>query len=467
MPKDYSRRSSSSFVASRGEAFVRLRALVDVSEEEFDESSLREAIRACEQALLSRDVDYEESPEQTYMRRVREFVLNWDESVDVDLFESELRRNAALLRGSILSRDLQEYDVQLGDWHNNVVVAALTNLEIATDLLRVVTRASDVDWNTLEPFQQSQVDKNGVAHIADLIYRVRSLDEEKERVSYFFIFEHKSSDYYFLSIQLLEYVALCLKYQIVNARRESEGRKKLSYPIPVVLGCYDGAASAPKKISDVCVFPKGLERYVADFDILFFDVQAVDVDALDVSPLTKAFLKDLQFGRNPKLKDVDILDVFGALRDYQFDEGSFSVLTALAGYWGKACRFWGREPSFHDFQRLSESINDRRSGSAMIGLMDRAYYEEACRIHGARWDAEREAAWAEREAACVATVRRKVMLRSIFSCLNKRLPDSKISDEASEKLRRIDDPQKLEKILDFSFDVPTMKDFEDFVANLT
>ena len=132
----------------------------------------------------------------------------------------------------------------------------------------------------------------------------------------------------------------------------------------------------------------------------------------------------------------------------------------------------------------------------MIGLMDRAYYEEACRIHGARWDAEREAAWAEREAAYIARCEAKyeaalaereaawtereaawaereaasrceVVLRSIFSCLNKRLPDSKISDEASEKLRQIDDPQLLEKILDFSFDVPTMETFEEFVANLT
>jgi len=462
MPKDRRQLFNTSASASRGQVLARLRAFANVSEDELDESLLRETIRACEDALLNREGEDSATPEQTYMKRIREFVLNWDVSGDVELFETELRRNSALLRGSILSRDLQEYDVELGDWHNNVVVAALTNLEIATDLLRVITRAADVDWSAVEPFQQSQVDKNGVSHIADLIYRVKSLDEEKERVSYFFIFEHKSSDYYFLSVQLLEYVALCLKYQIINSRREQEGRKKLSYPIPVVLGCYDDLASTPRKISDVCVVPKGLEQYVADFDILFFDVQAVDVDALDVSPLTKAFLKDLQFGRNPKLKDADILDIFGVLRDYQFEDGAFSVLMALTGYWGKACRVWGRESCFDDFKRLGETINDRKHGKAMMNLLDSKYYAEACRKYSAKWDAEREEFVRQEEQRKTA----RFVLDSLFSCLRKRLPNSTVSNDVLKKLNQIDDLQKLRKILDFSFDVPTMEDFENFVVNL-
>jgi len=95
------------------------------------------------------------------------------------------------------------------------------------------------------------------------------------------------------------------------------------------------------------------------------------------------------------LKDADVIDIFGVLRDYQFDDGAFSVLTTLIGYWGKACRVWGRESCFDDYKRLCETINDREHGKVMMNLLDSKNYAKSCRKYVAKWDAEREEAMQE------------------------------------------------------------------------
>ncbi len=102
-----------------------------------------------------------------FQRRVLDFVLSWKDWDSPDLFETALRRETLLSRGSLFAPDLQEYEVKFSR-HNNLVVAALTDLTIAADLLRVATNATDVDWSTILPSQQEQVDRNGIAHISDL-----------------------------------------------------------------------------------------------------------------------------------------------------------------------------------------------------------------------------------------------------------------------------------------------------------
>ena len=180
-----------------------------------------------------------------FQRRIFDFVLSWNDWDSPELFEAALRRETLLTRGSLFAPDLQEYEVKISR-HNNLVVAALTDLNIASDLLRVSTGATDVDWSTLRPSQQQQVDRNGISHIADLIYNVKGYDADDER-DYAFFFEHKSENDPFIVVQLLEYIALYLKYQAVNAKREKQGLKKLVCPIPVVIGCYDHIGAAPKK----------------------------------------------------------------------------------------------------------------------------------------------------------------------------------------------------------------------------
>ncbi len=329
-----------------------------------------------------------------FQRRVLDFVLSWRDWDSPDLFETALRRETLLTRGSLFAPDLQEYEVKFSR-HNNLVVAALTDLTIAADLLRVATNATDVDWNTLQPTQQEQVDRNGIAHISDLIYNVKNLARDEERV-YAFFFEHKSSYDPFLAVQLLEYVALYLKYQLINAKRTQSGLKKLVCPIPVVIGCYDRAGTKPKKLKEVCSFPAELEAFVPDFDVVFFDVQSVDVNLLDIRPMTKAFLKNLQFGKNPKLKDADILDVFGDLRDVKLDNSSYQLLLALLGYWSKACVSWKRSPKPREFERLADEMKDKEYEKQMIDLLDQEYYESAMKKYGAQWDKElRLEAWKE------------------------------------------------------------------------
>ena len=326
-------------------------------------------------AALRRSLEKSTLDSNVFQKRVLDFVLSWKDWDSPDLFETALRRETLLTRGSFFAPDLQEYEVKFSR-HNNLVVAALTDLTIASDLLRVATNAVDVDWSTIAPSQQEQVDRNGIAHISDLIYNVKNLARDEER-AYAFFFEHKSAHDPFLAVQLLEYVALYLKYQLINAKRTKVGLKKLICPIPVVVGCYDRAGVKPKKLKEVCCFPPELESFVPDFDVIFFDVQSVDVDSLDVRPLTKAFLKDLQFGKNPKLRDVDILDVFGDLRDVKLDSSSYQLLLALLGYWSKACVSWKRSPKQEEFKRLADEMKDKEYERQILELLDQEYYENA------------------------------------------------------------------------------------------
>ncbi len=419
-----------------------------------------------------------------FKRRVFDFVLSWNDWDSPDLFETALRRETFLTRGSLFAPDLQEYEVKFSR-HNNLVVAALTDLTIAADLLRVSTRATDVDWSTLLPTQQQQVDRNGVAHIADLIYNVKNLAKDEER-AYAFFFEHKSEFDPFLAVQLLEYVALYLKYQLINAKRANVGLKKLVCPIPVVIGCYERVGAKPKKLKDVCSFPKELEQFVPDFDIIFFDVQGTDVGKLDVQPMTKAFLKDLQFGKNPKLKNADILDVFGDLRDFKLDSSSYQLLLALLGYWSNACVSWKRSPKQAEFKRLADEMKDKEYEKQMLELLDQEYYESAVKKYGAKWNEELtkkarqkwyDAGWKEgrddgwkagrddgwKEGCNSGEI--GDCLRSIRLCLTKRFPNKPLSGACDYNLQSLGDMQKLVSIQDYCFDAPSIQSVEAFIES--
>ncbi len=430
--------------------------------EDKDQAS-QDVDRACEEVLARRQT-LENATEDAYVfqRRVLDFVLSWNDWDSPDLFETALRRETLLARGSLFAPDLQEYEIKISR-HNNLVVAALGDLNIASNLLRVSTGATDVDWSTLRPTQQQQVDRNGIAHIADLIYSVKSLATDEER-DYAFFFEHKSENDPFIAVQLIEYVALYLKYQAVNAKREKKGLKKLVCPIPVVIGCYDRAGVRPKKLREVCSYPPNLEKCVPDFDIIFFDVQAVDVGALDVGPMTKALLKDLQFGKNPKLKDSDILDVFGDLRGYKLDSASYQMLTALIGYWNKACHTWNRTPMMGEYQRLALEMKNERIVKEVTPILDMDYYESAVQRFGDKWDREKSEEWlAKGEARGEIKGEVKNSLRAIRRSLTNRFPNFTISPRCDKELQLIDDLDKLDAILDFCYVASSLEQVEAFI----
>ncbi len=247
-----------------------------------------------------------------------------------------------------------------------------------------------------------------------------------------------------------------------------------------MIGCYDRPGAKPQKLKEVCSFPAELAPFVPDFDIIFFDVQRADVDSLDVQPMTKAFLKDLQFGKNPKLKDADILDVFGDLRDVRLDPASYQPLLALLGYWSKACGSCKRSPKLGEFKRLADEMKDKEYERQTIELLDQEYYENAVKKYGAQWDkkltekARQEWRQKGREAGLQESQddrRQKGKIddcvRSIRLCVTKRFPNDSLSTKCEYDLQTLKDMPKLTSIQDYCFDAPSIQCVEDFIESKT
>ena len=92
-----------------------------------------EEIRSARQSVAAIRQTLEKSTDDSraFQKRVLDFVLSWRDWDSPDLFETALRRETLLTRGSLFAPDLQEYEVKFSR-PNNLVVAA--DLMIADEM---------------------------------------------------------------------------------------------------------------------------------------------------------------------------------------------------------------------------------------------------------------------------------------------------------------------------------------------
>jgi len=189
------------------------------------------------------------------------------------------------------------------------------------------------------------------------------------------------------------------------------------------------------------------------------------------------------------LKDADILDVFGDLRDVKLDSSSYQILLALLGYWTKACATWERSPLHREFERLADEMKDKEYEKQMIELLDQEYYENAVKKYSSIWDKEirqegfdagwkegRDSGWKEGRDAGLqesqdAWKREKnaalvgECVRSIRLWLTKRFPGAPLSANCEYDLQSLGDMQKLVSIQDYCFDAPSIQNVEEFIES--
>ena len=179
--------------------------------------------------------------------------------------------------------------------HDALFKETLTKKENALNFLENYLPAevlAIVDLANLEIEKDSFIDDELQEYFSDLLYKVRF---EGEDGYIYILFEHKSYNEKWISLQILEYMLRCWKLK-------RSQQQTLPVIIPLVLYHGEKAWTVGVKLSDMFQVRKEiLQKYIPDFEYVLYDLHSYSDEKIVGTTYLKIVLLLFKYVRNPRL----------------------------------------------------------------------------------------------------------------------------------------------------------------------
>ena len=175
-----------------------------------------------------------------------------------------------------------------------------------------------IDLNSLEIEKKSFVDETLQDYYSDLLYKVK-IDGQDGFV--YVLFEHKSYHDKWVGLQLLEYMLQIWKTKDIRYKG------KLPVIIPLIIYHAEEKLKINTKFTTMFNYKNPvLEKYIPNFEFLFYDIPKYSDDQIKGIPSLKIILLLLKYIKSPKLKEK-LKDILKLLTEEKLDRNLLITIT--------------------------------------------------------------------------------------------------------------------------------------------
>jgi len=193
--------------------------------------------------------------------------------------------------------DLQnKHQNKINNVHDLFFRESMQDIEITRQLAILTIPQSiqtSLNWKTLEIVKENWVDENLREHRSDVIYRAKLMGEDQW---VYLLFEHKSTLYKGVQVQLLSYIV-----EIWEQHKKQKGPGKLLPLVISIVVCHcNGICNLDNSVKEMVAIIEGTEEFVPDFRFLKLDLCSFDPKEIKDGKL-KIFVLALKYSRSANL----------------------------------------------------------------------------------------------------------------------------------------------------------------------